>query len=161
MASILFFAIIVLSIWAFQSRITEDRWGGGDLDVKIVKNGWGKYGLRKPSGKVLVACKWEATGALFYEGLLRVKDNNGKWGFVDETGKLIISSEWKYAADFSEGLAAVEDNNGGCGYIDKTGKIVIPCKWQSAFSFANGLASVKDENGMCVIDKTGHIVKRE
>ena len=157
----LFLTIAVFSTWTYLSRITEELASGDNMKIRIVKNGWGKYGLKDTSGNLLVPCMWDATGALFYEGLLRVKVSNGKWGFVDETGRVVIPCEWEYADDFSEGLAAVENDNGKWGYIDKTGEIVIPFDWDAAFSFASGKASAKDRKGMCTIDKTGSVVMRD
>ncbi len=171
----LLFSAIVGSVYAYFSRIVDEL--GTVEGLTMVKNGWGKWGFRNDSGKIVIPCKWKDVH-WFEEGLAAVLNTDGKWGFIDKTGAEAIPCEFRDTEyGFSEGLVAVEDYeaflnaeviaeedsmevvNGTWGYIDKTGKVVIPCKWLWARSFSEGLAAVcnyKDKWGF--VDKTGKLI---
>lgn len=138
--SILFFALLVLNMYAQQAGHEDEPWEGDDNDSLLYF-------------KHIYA---------FHEGLAAVKDFNGKWGYVDENLHLVIPFEWKYASEFSEGFAAVCDSNERVGYINIYGKMTVPCKWNYDWNFhrfCEGLARVDDGMGVKgYMNKSGQIV---
>ncbi|UZR94997.1 TIR domain-containing protein [Chondrinema litorale] len=56
------------------------------------------------------AKKYEATGNILSEGLLRVQ-KNGKWGFIDSQGNITINFKYDAAENFKNGNANVVYNN--------------------------------------------------
>jgi hypothetical protein len=79
-----------------------------------VIDGTGKtlFTLDPIDGKEIISCD-----IAFYDGLLRIKNEEGKYGFVDKKGNVVISPQYYTAFPFSEGKALVMVNVEG--WIEK------------------------------------------
>jgi hypothetical protein len=71
-----------------------------------VINGSGKtlFTLDPIDGKEIVSCD-----IAFYDGMLRIKNEDNKYGFVDKKGNAVIKPQYHKVFPFSEGKALVED----------------------------------------------------
>ncbi|CAM3880111.1 WG repeat-containing protein [Pseudomonas wadenswilerensis] len=119
----------------------------------------GLYGLKDPSGKVIVAPSIELQ-PVYHEGMAAVRINN-KWGYMDRKGQLVIPTLYKRPGPFSDGLAGVCLTYSECGYIDTRGRTVVPFDydWVEGFDEAkDGLTVVAKGNLFGMINRKGEQV---
>lgn len=135
-----------------NSRITMiDRYG---------KN---KFTLMPHNGKEIVLCD-----AMYFDGLLRIKDEDDKWGYADNLGKIVISPKYAGCTPFSEGFALALIENGGkyeTVIIDKKGEQIAKLKddieftKSSEYGFKNGLLIAKRNDNFGFINTKGEFKK--
>ncbi|MBQ9076745.1 MAG: WG repeat-containing protein [Muribaculaceae bacterium] len=129
----------------------------------IDRNGKVKFTLMPHNGKEIVGCD-----GMFFDGLLRIQDEDGKWGYADSDGKIIISPKYRGCTPFSEdfALAAIEKNDENkLIIIDKKGNEVTTLKDDielgrtTGTGFKHGLLIAKRNDACGFIDTKGEFKK--
>ncbi len=124
--------------------------------IRILKNGFERYGYVDRTGKIVIAPKYLSIGN-FAQGLAPVKFTNQKYGFIDRFGKIVIAAKYDFASGFVDGLATVEVS-GKMGAIDRQGKLVIqPIYPDAALEFQSGLLAVKRGKLWGFVDRRGRM----
>ena len=106
----------------------------------------GKWGFIDSTGRIAIACEYEAVGEQgFSSGLAAVKLDN-KWGFIDTAGDIAIPCEYDILFEFVDGFAvAAKDSK--CGVIDKSGNVIVPFVHEIIGHIGEGFAFAQD-NGL-------------
>ena len=103
----------------------------------------GKWGFIDSTGRITIACEYEAVGERgFSDGLAIVKLNN-KWGFIDNTGNIAIPCEYDALFEFVDSFA-VAVKAGRCGVINKSGDVIVPFAHDLIGYIGEGFAFAQD-----------------
>ncbi len=128
----------------------------------IDRNGEVKFTLLPHNGKEIVKCD-----RMFFDGLLRVQDEDDKWGYAESDGKIVISPKYGFCTPFSGGFAlALIEKNGEKGVIiDKKGNEVATLKddirldESAVAGFKHGLLIAMRNDNYGFIDTKGEFRK--
>lgn len=129
----------------------------------INRDGKNKFTLMPHNGKEIIECD-----AMYFDGLLRIKDEDGKWGYADNSGKIVISPKFIECTPFSEGfaLAVIEKDGKYEGVIiDKKGEQIAKLKEDielannAVLGFKNGLLIAKRNDNYGFINTKGEFKK--
>ena len=121
----------------FASNLESARdFSDGVAAVKI--KGTGKWGFIRPSGQVLIDCRYRKAHS-FSEGKAGVSSDGKNYIYIGVRGEQVIPGEYQWAGRFRDGVAAIKKND-AFGAIDKTGKMIIPPVYAYLSDFSDGLA---------------------
>ncbi|MDE7376670.1 MAG: WG repeat-containing protein [Muribaculaceae bacterium] len=141
---------IILDPNDFSSCYVDEKGG-----VIIVKNGEGKYGLRRFDGSEITPCIFDSVGYFSTNGTAVAKVN-GREGLINREGQWIIPAEYEDIYEPSKELIGAK-KDGKWGFINAQNEWVIAPVYDGIqLGFVQGYAIVRNEDYKYIlINSTG------